>query len=64
MINWNLIIKNIKTTICGLIAAAAIFVVTEKPAGVPILWQHIAGFIASGGLVALGIVAKDSSKKD
>lgn len=49
-----------KTTLCGLVSAAASFVALN-----PIMFQRwpwvptVAGFVASGGLAVLGIAAKD-----
>lgn len=57
-INW----ADVKTTMCGLVAASALFIVTKKPDYIPKPVQDIAGFVCSGGLLAMGISASDSKK--
>jgi hypothetical protein len=55
-------VKNWKTTACGLVAAAAGFVVFS-----PDLFRHwpwvlaLAKYVMVGGLAGVGIVAKDST---
>jgi hypothetical protein len=63
-IDWILdaIARNWRTTGCGVVSAAAMFVVANPGLGLPPPVHAAAGFIVAGGLVALGVCAKDSSK--
>ena len=50
-----------KTTLFGLISAAAVFVVANPSMFARWPWlPTVAGFVATGGLAALGISGKDS----
>jgi hypothetical protein len=62
-LDWILdaIVRNWRTTGCGLVSAAAMFV-ASNPAGFPPPVVTGAQFVVGGGLIMLGICAKDSSK--
>lgn len=61
---YEAILNNWKTTVAGLVAALAAFVIAypQHFEAVPLL-RDIAGFIQAGGLLFLGISGKDASKK-